>query len=142
MAKRWALITLATTSPLLLICCFVDEPAAGWIAALLAVVQPVALTALGACRQGSLGPLRLLIPLILVWYLVVMSALLLLDGSRMTLAGVPLPALLMLAGLWLVPMVLVTVAYTKSFSQFALTDEDLDRIRRFRADAGFDSTSR
>lgn len=142
LAKRLALIILAATSPLLLACWFLSGPVAAGIAALVAVIQPVALMALGVCRKGSLGPLRLFVPLTLLWYVAVMLSLLVLDGSGITLTGIPVTAILMLAGLWLAPMVFVTIAYTKTFSQFTLTDEDLDRIRRRRPGTGPDTAAR
>lgn len=113
----------------MLACFFLRTPAAGWMAALLAVVQPIALMTLGAARHGSLGPLRTFIPLTAGWYGAVMAALLWLRGSSVAVFGVPLTAVLMLGGLWLTPMVFVTAAYLKSFSRFTLTDDDLDRIR-------------
>ncbi len=135
MAKRLALITLAVTSPLLLACLFVNAAAASWLAALLSVTQPVALMALGASRNGSLGPLRRVMAATLLWFLSLMLSLLLLDGWRVAWKGVPITAILMLGGLWIIPMVFLTVAYAKTFSNFSLTDEDLRRIRRSRTHA-------
>ncbi len=127
---RLALITLAVTSPLLLACWFIDTVETAWLAALLAVVHPVALTILGACRHGSLGPLRWAMPAALLWFVAVMLALLFLDGSRIAWEGIPVSAIVMLSGLWIVPMVVLCFVHASCFSTFSLTDEDLRRIRR------------
>ncbi len=129
LAKRLALITLSASSPLLLACLFIDASASRWLAALLAVVQPIALMVLGASRNGSLGPLRRVMQATLVWFVAVMSALLLMAGQRLAWGGVPMTAVLMLGGLWIAPMIFLSIAYAKSFSSFSLTDDDLDRIR-------------
>ncbi len=133
MDKKLGLIVLAVSSPLALVCAFIE---ADWAVAVFAgtvIVHPLALIGLGAAsRRGSLGPLRPYLGALAVWLSTVMLLLLQPPAqlAGRTLFGVPWNAVLMLAGLWIVPMGWTTLAYVKTFSSLGLRDRDLTRIRR------------
>ncbi|MFQ5740449.1 MAG: hypothetical protein ACE5JX_15690 [Acidobacteriota bacterium] len=132
MAKRFSLIVLALSSPLMLLSFFWDHPITQWVFAILVMVYPVALMTLGAAtRRSRLGPLKWVFAS-LGAVLVVSAAALLVYGrdSGRFWIGLPAPAAIMFYGLWLIPFVLVSAAYVWTFSTFSVAAEDLKRIRQ------------
>lgn len=127
MANRPALVLLALAALATLIGSGVGS---AWLAALGAALFPVSLIALGAAREGRLGPLRL--PLLLLGLVLagVLAALLLLPDGGPDAGPLPLGTVLMLFVLVPVPFVLVTWVYAATFDRWFLRDEDLERIRR------------
>jgi hypothetical protein len=130
--RRVTLLLLALCSVLALACPFLDHPAAGVIFGLAVLAFPALLIALGAVRHGRIG--FLIVPLLLLT--------LLLEGGfilMLVLSGRPDPAgwwlglppatVVMFLGLWLVPLVLVSLVYAWHFERFGLTEGDLRRIR-------------
>ncbi len=53
-------------------------------------------------------------------------------GEQPWIAGLPAAAALLLTSVWLVPLVIVSLAYGWSFPQLGIQDEDLARLRRLR----------
>lgn len=103
----------------------------------LVVLFPLPLMALGALRRGRLGRL--------VPVLVLLGALLeggffgmLILAGRVSeapwVAGFPAAAALLLTSVWLVPLVIVSLAYGLTFPQLGIRDEDLARLRQLRRD--------
>lgn len=142
MARRAALFFLACSSPALLLAFATGTPAGDVAFALLGTAFPVALIALGAQRRGSLGPLLwplVALLLILEAAFVVMLAL---RGGVLTspwVGGLPLATAVQFYGLFLLPLVLVSLAYAWTFERFGLRQEDLDELRRrFGSDAAGD----
>lgn len=127
MANRTALALLALASLATLTgSCF----GSAWLSALGAALFPVALIALGASRQGRLGPLKL--PLLLLGLVLagVLAVLLLLPHGGPDAGPLPLGTVLMLFVLVPVPFGLVSWVYAATFDRWFLREEDLERIRR------------
>jgi hypothetical protein len=101
-----------------------------WLAGLGGAAFPVALIALGAAREGRLGPLR--IPLLLVGIVLfgVLAALLLLPSGGPDAGPLPLGTVLLLFVLAPVPFVLLTWAWSATFDSWFLREEDLKRLRK------------
>jgi hypothetical protein len=101
--------------------------------AVLAVAFPVALIALGAARQGRLGPLTAPLTLLLVILEGSLVGMLILRGQVLDgpwVAGLPLAAAIQLFGMWLMPLGLVALVYAITFDSFTLREEDLGRLER------------
>ncbi len=136
MAKHAALFFLAVSSPVLLLTFVVDHPASEALFAFLVALFPVALIALGAQREGRLGPL--LWPLITLGFILMtcIGAMLTLRGavtSSPWFGGLPLPAAVQFYGLFLLPLLLVSLTYSWTFDRFTLKQRDLDNLRhRFK----------
>ncbi len=127
-------MALAASSPLILLGLFVDHAAAAWLATVLIALQPALLIAVGAGREGRLGPLAAAVSA-LIGILAITSLLLLWLSARETsplAAGFPASFLVALGGFWLLPLILTSVAYVATFERFSLREEDLDTIRRIR----------
>jgi hypothetical protein len=123
-----ALLALAAIAALAsLIGSFWGSP---WLAALSGAAFPIALIALGAARDGRLGPLR--IPLLLVGLVLfgVLAALLALPDGGPDAGPLPLGTVLLLFVLVPVPFILLSWAYAASFDSWFLREEDLERLRR------------
>ena len=94
---------------------------------------PVALIALGVSSRGGIRRLK--------WDLIVLFASLQTSGIGMLatrgsnarwLFGLPPGAIFMLAGLWLVPLLVSSWAYARTFSDAVLDAQTLDRVRSAR----------
>jgi hypothetical protein len=133
MARRVSLLFLAAASPLLLASLLVDVPAGEVLFAVLAVAFPLALIVLGAGQRGGLGPLRLPLAVLILFYEACALAMLALRGQVTEapwVGGLPLAAAIQLYGVFLLPMVFVTLLYAATFDRFGLRREDLDELRR------------
>ncbi len=133
MARRAALAFLGFSSPALLLAFALGTRAGDVAFALLAAAFPVALIVLGAGRGGSLGPLFWPLAALLAILVADVVALLALAGSIQTapwLVGLPLATAVMFYGLFLLPQILVCVAYVWTFDRFGLRQNDLDELRR------------
>lgn len=133
MARSFALGFLALAAPLILLCFFIGSALGEVLFALLATAFPIALIALGASREGRLGPLGwpLLALLLLLEGCVV--ALLALRGSVPTapwFGGLPLATAIQVYGLFLAPLFFVSLLYALTFDRFGLRSEDLEKLRR------------
>ena len=131
MARRIALLFLAVASPLLLALFLMPWPFAEVLFSVLVMAYPVALIVVAVAREGRRGPV--------VWFLIGLLLFLeacaigmfmlrgrVLDGPWF--GGLPLAAAIQLYGLWLVPLLLVALAYGLTFDRFELRQEDLDRL--------------
>jgi prepilin signal peptidase PulO-like enzyme (type II secretory pathway) len=143
MAKRFALFFLGIAPPVILLT-FVFGTAIGEVVfALLGILFPIALMVLGAQRKGKLGPLFLpLLAFVLIMVLGVVGMLIfrgqVVDGPW--LFGLPMAGAIQFYFVFLVPFLLVSLAYGLTFERFGLRQRDLDALRsRFRKD---DSESR
>lgn len=132
MTKRLVLLALGPCSGLILVSFFLGEPVGSLLFALLAVAFPVGLIAVGAARDGRLGPLAWPLGLLLLMLEGAMLGMVVLRGRVLELpwvGGLPLAAAIQLYGMWLAPLALVALAYALTFDRFTLTDEDLRRFR-------------
>jgi hypothetical protein len=130
--QRTALLLLSLCAPAALIAFTVDAPPLRWVGALAVAAFPVALAALGAARRGRLQ--RLSLPLAALWIVLAggwLALLALPHGGPDAVFGLPLGTAVMVFGLVPVPFLLVCWAYA---SRFDLTAEDVDRLRRLRAE--------
>ena len=133
MARPAALIFLACSSPALLLAFAAGTPAGDVVFAVLGAAFPVALIALGAQRQGSLGPLLWPLAALLLFLEAAFVAMLALRGGVLTspwLGGLPLASAVQLYGLFLLPLALVSLAYAWTFERFGLRPEDLEELRQ------------
>ncbi len=131
MAKKTALLFLAIFSPVILLTFLFSHPAAQVFFAIPATAFPVALIAIGASKQGQLGPLRLPLFALLTLQEGCVVAMILLRGKVIEapwIGGLPLAAAIQLYAAWLMPLALVALAYGLTFDNFSLKEEDLARI--------------
>jgi hypothetical protein len=133
-ARRLALIFLALAPPLMLLAPALPRPWADGLLAVAAGAFPVALIALGAARRGRLGrPLAAIFLTLLVLLVGSLAFLVAVAGRGAGLprvGGVPLAAVIEIAGLFLAPFGLVVVGYALTFDRWGLAAEDLARLRR------------
>jgi hypothetical protein len=153
--RRLALGFLAAASPAVLLASFAGGPAAAWTFALLTAAFPVALMALGAAspirpsaagpigsnaaRRGHLGGAAWALAALLVLAEGTAAGVLLLGGGGVagTLAGFPPATVVLLAGVWLLPLPVATLAYAWTFDETGIGPEHLTRLRaRLREAAG------
>jgi hypothetical protein len=137
-ARRFSLLFLALASPLILVLFFLPWPSAGALFAVLVMAYPVALIVVAVASKGRLGPVGLpLIGLLLFLEACAVGMFVLrgrvLDGPWF--GGLPLAAAIQLYGLWLVPLLLVALAYALTFDRFELRQEDLDRLDEYLRDS-------
>jgi hypothetical protein len=133
MTKRIVLAVLGPCSGLILVSFFLGEPVGTLLFALLAVAFPVGLIAVGAARNGRLGPLAWPLGLLLLVLEAAMVGMIVLRGRLLELpwvGGLPLAAAIQLYGMWLLPLALVGLAYALTFDSFTLTEEDLRKFRQ------------
>jgi len=140
-SKTIALLFLTVASPLAVALFWLPVPAAGEGFALLAVAYPIALIAVGASREGRLGPL--------VWPLAALTVIL--EGSVAAMlwwrgqvadgpwvGGLPISAAILIYGLFLAPLLLVGLSYALTFSGFTLREDDLEALGLGREEASPD----
>lgn len=107
-------------------------PWAPWLMAVGIAGALASVMALGAAREGGLGPLG---PVFLFVFVVVAggfaAALLLEDAGAGTALwlGLPPPAAVVLYGVGLLPLVLVPAAYALTFERLTLSDEEWAEVR-------------
>ena len=135
------LAALGVLSLLLVGSLLVPGALAGTLFALLGIAFPVGLMALGAVRRGRLDR-RVGLALVLLLALLESSAvgILALSGTGPPDApgrtgstgplGLPAATLIELAGLWLLPLPLVALAYAWTFDRSGVRSEDLAALRR------------
>ena len=136
MANRPSLVLLALAAPATLLAFCAGGAWGAWVAALTGAVFPVALMGLGAARQGRLGALRwalLALGLILAGGL---AAVLALPDGGPDVLGLPLATAILVFAVIPIPLALVGLTYALTFERWGITDEDLDRIRRFSGREG------
>lgn len=135
MARTFALGFLALAAPLIFLGFFIGSEPVEVLFALFATAFPIALIALGASREGHLGPLRWpLLGLLLLLELPVV-ALLALRGTVSTApwwGGMPLAMAVQVVGLFVLPLLYVSLLYAFTFERFGLRTEDLEALRRLR----------
>ena len=131
MPPRFSHPALALLSLLLAACLLVDHPLASVAAAVAASAFPLLLITLGAARGVGLqlGAVLLGVFGLLAGSFLALFALRGRVEELTWIAGLPLAAVVQLAGLWLVPLLLVSLAYALTFDRFGLSAEDLDRVR-------------
>jgi hypothetical protein len=140
--RRLGLAYLSLAAPGALALFVIPTAWAEEVFAVLAVGFPVALIAVGAARNGSLGPLRL--PLLALTLILegALLAMLTLRGSEAAGAwfgGLPPSAAVMLYVMFAAPLPLVGLAYALTFSGFTLREEDLEALDRMSLPGGRDS---
>jgi len=98
-----------------------------------AAFAPGALIALGARRGGRLPTAArwtaLALSLVLAAAFAVLFAL---RGTASWIAGWPASLVVLLGGVWLLPLAFVGLAYALGFAQHGVTAADLERLRRLR----------
>ncbi len=134
--KRAGLVFLGLAAPVLVAVQLVPPPdrGPGWpggVFALVSVLVPVALIALGAARGGRLaGSVAWVLLLLAVVLEGAAVAVLVLAGALAPrLAGLPPAALAELAGFWLLPLPLVVFGYALTFHRTGPTRDDLRRLQ-------------
>ena len=126
-----ALIVLALASLIYLIGIWLDSEWGATLSLLVTPLFPVALILVGATRHRGIGPIGvplLVVTLLLEGGLIVMW---LLRGRVMDapwIGGLPLAAVVQILALWVLPFIVVVVAFARTFDTFTLTDEDLHRL--------------
>lgn len=132
MSHRLALLLLALAAPLVLVTSFWRVPGGELLFAGVTVFFPVALMALGASRRGSAGPVRVVLGLLLVVLLVVVAGLFVFRGQvddGPWWGGLPMAAAFQLYGLFLLPFLVSSLGYARTFEGWSLPKDALDRLR-------------
>lgn len=116
-ARTVALVALTTASLATLLCCVVDTPWTPHVFAAALVVFPVALMLLGASHaRPRVGPVALwTLGLLLLLLASSMAGLFWTRGTDAQLLGLPAGVLLLVVGLFLLPLVLTTLGFAASF---------------------------
>ena len=137
MGRRIALTFLATAAPIIVVTFLVDIPAGEIVFSLLATAYPIALIALGAAlgreRSGQLGPLGWPLALLVLLLEILVVAMLVLRGQVLDgpwFGGLPLATAVQFYGLFLTPLLFVSLLYAFTFDRYGLRREDLDDLRR------------
>ena len=134
MSKRIALAFLALASPAILVTSLWSVPYGDVLFALVAVAFPIALIALGAAeRRGSLGPLAWPLVGLALFYEVCVVAMLAYRGQVLDgpwVLGLPLAMAIQFYGVFLAPLLFVSIFYAATFERFGLRQDDLDELRR------------
>ena len=132
MLHRLTMVSLALFSFTVMACLLLG----GQIASVLFVVTGIgfipSLIFLGASRRGRIGSLGIPVALLTVLLLCCCIGMLLLSGrsgSDDWWLGLPPSAALMLYGLWLSPLLLVSLVFAWHYERFGLRPDDLRRIR-------------
>lgn len=123
---------IATLVVGLLVCMAVGGRAAQLLFGTLAMLLPVALMALGVLRQGRLGVAGValtVLALLLVGGYFAMVGLVGRVAQGPWVAGLPLASVVFLATVWLLPLVLVSLAYALTFDAQGVSDESLRQLR-------------
>ena len=136
MLHRTLLWSLFVAAAILLLLSAVAIPGGDLLYSVLAVAYPVALIAVGARRGGRLRPLAPALVLLLLCLVGSVLAMLALRGSvadgGLWILGLPLATTIFIWGIWLLPLVVVSLAYALTFERFTLRDEDLRRLAELR----------
>lgn len=86
--------------------------------------------ALGAVGRRGLGSAKwALVALLAVLATAAVGVLALSGGSGGTVGGFPVAAVVQVAGLWLLPLPIATLAYALTFERTGLTPRDLEELR-------------
>ena len=137
--RRLALAALAAAAAAILVLSFVPGVAAAVGFTVLAAAFPFALMALGAARRGRLGRAGLPIALSLAIVEAAMLGMLALRGAVAGgpwIGGLPLAAVLLLCGVFLLPLVVIALGFALTFRRLEVGDEALERLRRLGAKGG------
>ena len=132
MSHRLALLVLALAAPLILVTSIWRVPGGELLFAGLAMLFPVALMALGASRRGSAGPVRVVLGLLLGVLLAVVAGLFVFRGrveSGPWWGGLPAAAALQLYGLFVLPFLISSLGYARTFERWSLPQDALDQLR-------------
>lgn len=104
-----------------------------WALGLAAAVMPVGLMLLGAARRGRVdrGTAAVLAATAVALLASFVALLVLAGGPR----AVPASLLVLFAGVWLLPLLVVGVGYAVTFRHHGVTDDDLARLAALGAAA-------
>ena len=130
-ARKLSLAFLAVASPVMLLLFLGPWSWADEIFALLVMGYPVALIVVAVGRRGTLGPLGVPLLFLLIFLEACAIGMLALRGQVVDgpwFGGLPGAAAIQLYGLFLTPLLLVTLAYALTFDKFEMTDDDLERL--------------
>lgn len=133
LARAGSLLFLALASCALVVTSFVPGRLGELDFAFLALLFPLALMVLGASRGGRLGPvLRPVLILAAILGATLFSMLVLHhrgDGASLVF-GLPSGLVLLLLGFFLLPLIVVSWGYARTFDRWGLRDDDLRTLRR------------
>ena len=133
MIHRLMLWILAVLSPLVLLTFVAPLPFGDVLFALASAVFPVALMAVGASRGGRIGPVVWPLAVLQTLLLAVMVGLFAFRGEAESgpwWGGLPAAAAVQIYGLFLLPLLLSSIGYARTFKSFSLRERDLEDLRR------------
>lgn len=127
MAYRASLVGIALLSATVMLCGWWGGPVSEAVFLAVVAAFPGVLITVGVCRNGTPGPL--ILPLVILVLVLEGSAFGLLLMNRVpgfsATTGVGWPLAVMVVGLWVVPLILVTVSYAATFDRWILSADDL-----------------
>ena len=138
MGRFTVLVALTFGSISILLACLIGGTTAGLVFGFLAIGFPVLLMLLGVCNpDGRMGPAA---RSILVLWLLLEAALAGMWAARGTveggiwILGLPLGAAIQIYGIFILPLVLVTLTFALTFDSFGVDPTELDDLRALASD--------
>jgi hypothetical protein len=132
MAKRFALVFLGVAPPVMLLTFVFGTTIGEIVFAMLGILFPIGLMVLGAQREGKLGPLFAPLLIFAIIMGVGVIGMLIFRGQVEDgpwLFGLPMAGAIQFYFVFLVPFLLVSLAYGLTFERFGLRQSDLDALR-------------
>lgn len=133
MNRRLVLPLIGLAAPLLVLTSLWRLPGGEMLFAALSVLFPVALMALGAQRRGTTGPTTLPLLLLGGLLLVVVVGLFAFRGrieDGPWWGGLPAAAALQIYGLFVLPFLVSSLGYARTFDRWGLRRDELEMLRR------------
>lgn len=128
-----ALVFLTLAAPAILLSFWFEHPLAEWLFAALAMGFPVALIALGGSRREGLGRLRIPLVVLLVLFETSLVGILVLHG-RAGPWGYPLTTLVLIVGMWFLPLLVTAWGYAQTFAESGIDDALVERLEKMKND--------
>jgi len=131
MIKKVSIIYTVVSAAIMFVTFFVPGKASQVIFSTVAVSFPIALIINGAARDGKLGPLKIPIFIFLLVLEACSTLMIFFIGktaSAPMVAGLPAGAAVQLYGMFLSPLIIVSLAYGLTFESFSLREEDLREV--------------
>ena len=130
MSSKLSLITLTLFSVALLLAFRWDNSVSHWLVALIVMSFPIALMVLAISRRAEW---RIAMPaLVFIWFVLngSVAVMLVSEDAAPSFIGLPIGILVMVVGLWLVPIVVLGLGYALSFDRLVLRQEDQAWLER------------
>ena len=133
MIPRLARLALAAACLVIVVTSLVPIAAGDLLLTIAAVLVPMALIALGAAREGRLGPVGPPLAALVGLLAAVFAGMFAFRGRVVDgpwWGGLPAAAAFQVYGLFVLPLLLTSIAYARTFRTWTLPDDDIEALRR------------